>query len=426
MAFLAALFDMDGTLLDSMGVWAQVDDDFFALRNIPVPADYGPSLAGKSFVQSAEYTKQRFQLPESIEEIVAEWNALCQVQYEQHVPLKSGAARYLRLLKRCGVKLAVATALPEHLFLPALRRNGIADLFDAFTSTEETGTNKITGDVYTLAASKLGVAPEDCIVFEDILEGHLGARAAGMRSCNVYDRHADHYRDQICAAADFLTRDFVTGVPLPESAPRWNRAVIVPTYIEGALPAGDIRPDDCVIAVDRGCIHCSAVGIAPDFCMGDFDSLLPGEAIPTGALVFPSGKDDADTALALKHALALGLDDVLLLGGVGGRLDHTLANLQLLRYAAAQDAQLTIADSCNRAQLLLPGAHTLPGEGRFSLFAFTPQVTGLCIRNAKYTLEDAVLTDSFPLGLSNERLSGETAHIRFAAGQLLLVESAGA
>ena len=126
MQFKAALFDMDGTLLDSMGVWAQVDEDFFSIRGINVPDDYGPNLAGKSFMQSAEYTKERFGLPESCEEIVAEWNALCRVQYEQHVPLKPGAAAYLRLLKRHGVKIAAATALPEHLFMPALKRTGIA------------------------------------------------------------------------------------------------------------------------------------------------------------------------------------------------------------------------------------------------------------------------------------------------------------
>lgn len=423
MHFSAALFDMDGTLLDSMGVWAQVDEDFFALRGIPVPADYGPNLAGKSFLQSAEYTKERFDLPESIEEIIAEWNALCQAQYERHVPLKPGAARYLRLLKRSGVKLAVATALPEHLFMPALRRNGIADLFDAFTSTEETGTNKITGDVYALAARKLGVANEDCIVFEDILEGHLGARAVGMRSCNVYDRHADHYREQIAAAADYMTRDFVSGVPLPENAARWNRAVIVPSYIGGALPSDKIQPGDCVIAADRGYIHCKTAGIDPDFCIGDFDSLLPGESIPAGALVHPAEKDDTDAGLALKHALSLGLDDVLLLGGIGGRLDHTLANLQLLRFAYERGASLSIAGDRNSARLLLPGVHVLSGDGRFSLFAFTPQVTGLFIHGAKYEMDGAVLTDRFPLGISNEHVPGACARIEFADGMLLLVRS---
>lgn len=425
MQYRAALFDMDGTLLDSMGVWAQVDADFFALRGIPVPADYGANLSGKSFYESALYTKQRFELPESAEEIIAEWNALCHAEYAEHVRLKPGAKAYLRRLKRGGVKLAVATALPEHLFLPALRCNGVEDLFDAFASTEETAGGKITGEVYLLAAQKLGVAPEDCIVFEDILEGHLGARSAGMRSCNVYDRTADHSRAAIEAAADFRIRDFTDVSALPAVAPRWNRAVIVPAWVEDGIPEGMIREDDCVIAADRGFLLCRAAGIEPDFCLGDYDSLRPGEVPPANARVCAPEKDDTDSAMALKLALSLGLDDVVLVGGTGGRLDHTVANLQLMRYTRSREARLTLAGRFDRAELLSPGEYALSPDGpqRFSLFAFSPEVTGLCIRGAKYPLEDAVLTDAFPLGVSNERLPGRAAVVCFSGGQLLLVQS---
>jgi len=423
MQFKAALFDMDGTLLDSMGVWAQVDEDFFSIRGIVTPDDYGPNLAGKSFLQSAEYTKERFGLPESCEEIVAEWNALCRVQYEQHVPLKPGAAAYLRLLKRHGVKIAAATALPEHLFMPALVRTGVADLFDAFTSTEETGTHKRTGDVYLLAARKLGVAPEDCIVFEDILEGIEGARRAGMRACAVFDL-CHRNREQIDAAADFRTRDFICGVPLPEGAAKWSRALIVPTWSDVDLSSSTFHPDDCVIAADRGVIHCKNAGIEPDFCIGDFDSLEDGESVPENAIRYPAEKDDTDVALAIKLALSLGLDDIVLLGGIGGRLDHTVANLQLMRFAAARDSRLTIISGNERARLLPPGTHGLPAgkKRRFSLFAFSPCVDGLSIRGAKYDLEYASLTDHFPLGVSNETLENQPVCIAFSCGQLLLIE----
>lgn len=425
MAYRAALFDMDGTLLDSMGVWTRVDEDFFALRHMEIPADYGASLSGKSFYESALYTKQRFSLPESVEEIIDEWNALCRAEYAGHVKLKPGAKAYLRLLKRSGVKLAVATALPEHLFLPALRHNGVDDLFDAFASTEETQNSKQSGEVYALAAQRLGVAPEDCIVFEDILEGHLGARNVGMRSCNVYDKSADHNRAAIAAAADFCIRDFTDVSALPPVTPRWNRAVIAPAWAEGGLPTEEIRPDDCVIAADRGFVLCRQAGIEPDFCLGDFDSLRPGEVPPAGARVCAPEKDDTDAAMALKLALSLGLSDVVLLGGVGGRLDHTVANLQLMRYAHARDAHLTLAGRFDRAELLSPGAYALPADGpvRFSLFAFSPRVEALCIAGAKYPLSGAALTDAFPLGISNERLPGAAAEIRFTAGLLLLVIS---
>lgn len=422
MAFKAALFDMDGTLLDSMDVWAQVDDDFLSARGIATPPDYGAALAGKDFRQSAEYTKARFQLSESTDEIIAAWNSLCQAQYCERVPLKPGAERYLRLLKHLGVKIAAATALEPHLFEPALRRLGVWHLFDAFATVGETGVPKSTGATYLLAAQRLGVDAADCIVFEDILEGHLGARAAGMRSCNVYDRHADRRRAEINAVADWRTRDF-SDAPLPDGCAPFRRAVIVPSW-PADLPLDEIRPDDCVIAVDDGCRLCREHGVVPDCCLGDFDSLAEGEPVPDGAIVHPREKDDTDTLLALKKALDFGLTDVVLLGGVGGRLDHTLANLQLLRYAAAHGASLALITSDERAELLTPGVHTLPAADfarRFSLLAFSPEAAGVCITGAEYCVSGAVLADSFPLGISNRQLPGEAVTISFDSGLLLLI-----
>ena len=100
-------------------------------------------------------------------------------------------------------------------------------------------------------------------------------------------------------------------------------------------------------------------------------------------------------------------------------------NLQLMRYAHAWDARLTLAGRFDRAELLPPGAYALPADGpvRFSLFAFSPRVEDLCITGAKYPLSGAALTDAFPLGISNERLPGAAAEIRFASGLLLMIRS---
>lgn len=423
MAFKAALFDMDGTLLDSMHVWAQVDDDFFAALGIVTPSDYGPALSGLSFQQSAEYTKQRFQLPESTEEIIAEWNRLCVLQYEQQVCLKPGAARYLRMLHRYGVKIAAATALPEHLFLPALKRAGVDHLFSAFATTSETGEVKRTGAVYRLAAQRLGVKAKDCIVFEDILDGHIGASAAGMRSCNVYDRYADHDRDAITATADFCTRDF-SDAPKPDGFLPCSRAIIVPAQTVCDLDEICIHPSDYVIAADRGFVHLRSIGIEPDCIIGDFDSLLPGEVIPPDAIVHPAEKDDTDAALALRHALSLGFTRIIMAGGIGERIDHTLANLQLMRFAAARGAELIIQTSDERLVLLRPGDYTIApfDEPRLlSLLAFSPRVENLTIRGAAYEAEDVTLTDDFPLGVSNSTLSGRPTRISFSAGLLLMI-----
>lgn len=187
MAFRAALFDLDGTLFDSMGVWAHVDEVFFARRGMAVPAEYGCSIAGLSFHQVAEYTRKRFNLAESVEEIMAEWDEICLDAYTNEVQLKPDALAYLKRLKAAGVRLAVATTLPPHLYTPVLKRTGAFDLFDAFATTHETGNNKASGEIYRLAARRLGVDPADCVVFEDIVNGLIGARAAGMRAYCVRD-----------------------------------------------------------------------------------------------------------------------------------------------------------------------------------------------------------------------------------------------
>lgn len=208
MTFRAALFDMDGTLIDSMGVWAKVDEDFFARRGMPVPEDYSRAIAGLSFRQTGEYTKERFQLPEPVDDILAEWNDMCEKAYVHDVPLKPGAKEYVSRLKDAGVKLAVATALPRHLYEPVLRRTGIYDLFDAFASTGDTGESKRTGKVYLLAAEKLGVTPGECAVFEDILEGLLGARAAGMKAVCVRDEAALRELPRALEICDRYVNDF--------------------------------------------------------------------------------------------------------------------------------------------------------------------------------------------------------------------------
>lgn len=200
--FQAALFDMDGTVLDSMRVWADVDRKFFELRNMPVPENYAKEISGLSFRQTAVYTKEKFGLSESVDEILAEWDSMCRQEYAQNVPLKENAREYLIKLKAEGKTLGVATALPEHLYKPALERNGVYHLFDAFATTDETDERKASGKVYLLCAERLGIAPENCCVFEDIYDGIAGAKAAGMKAVLVWDEAAKHSREESRKIAD--------------------------------------------------------------------------------------------------------------------------------------------------------------------------------------------------------------------------------
>jgi len=195
--FKAAIFDLDGTLIDSMGVWEDIDIDFLAKRHLPVPEGYISEISAKSFKEAAEYTIAFFGLKERTEDIIEEWNQMAIDEYSHHVPLKPYAKEYLLFLKGQGIKLGVATALPKVLYEPVLKNNSIYILFDAFSSTDEVAHGKGGPDIYLLAAKELNVPPCDCIAFEDVLAGIQGVVSAGMRAYGIYDRYSEHEQAQI-------------------------------------------------------------------------------------------------------------------------------------------------------------------------------------------------------------------------------------
>ena len=419
--FSAAIFDLDGTLLDSLWVWQRVDDEFFAVRGMEKPGDYARAIQGMSFREAAAYTVRRFDLNESVEAVMDEWMRMTAEAYARDVLLKPGALDYLRALKRAGVRLAVATANRRELFGPTLSRCGALCLFDTVVTCAEAGDGgKADGAVFLLAARKLGVAPGECAVFEDTLEGILGAKAAGMRAIAVRDGGNDHHADEIAAIADAVIDDFTGMGP---GAP--GRCVIFTARCEGD-PARAYAPaaGDCVLCADGGWRLARAMGVEPRLVIGDFDSSEEPAAIPTRRV--PVEKDDTDTMLCLKKGLSLGYADFLIVGGFGGRVDHTLANFQALHYAARQNARAAMCDGTSWAAVLRNGAMRVPanalGEGapvKLSVFALGDVCRGVSLRGTKYPLEEGELTNAFPLGVSNEFAAPE-AEIVVREGALLI------
>ena len=205
----AAIFDLDGTLLDSMGVWNQVDVDFLTKRGFDVPEDYLTTIAAMQFRQIAEYTIARFGLDDTPEQLMDEWNEMALVAYCTTVEAKPGALEYLRSLRAAGVGLAVATSLPPMLREPALEHAGMLDLFDVTVSVDDVGdVGKDRPDVYLLAARKLGVRPQDCTVFEDLLVGMRSAKSVGMKVWAMHDASSQADWPAICALADGTLFDF--------------------------------------------------------------------------------------------------------------------------------------------------------------------------------------------------------------------------
>ncbi len=214
MQFKAAIFDLDGTLLNSMDIWEKIDIAFLSKRGLPVPENYVTEICARSFTEAASYTIDLFGLSESEEDIIGEWNYMALCEYAHNVSLQPYAKDYLLKLKTAGIKLAVATALPEKLYKPCLIHNGIYNLFDALCSTDEVGKGKEVPDIFLKASERLGVPPQECVVFEDVLPAIKSAKQTGMMVYGVYDKYSAHHMDEIKRITDGYLIDFGFA-PLP-------------------------------------------------------------------------------------------------------------------------------------------------------------------------------------------------------------------
>ena len=198
----AAIFDLDGTLIDSMWVWDKIDENYFKSRNMNLPADLKNQIEHLSFDETAAYFKRNFNILDTIEEIKKEWHDLAYVEYLNNVRLKPGVIEFLTLLKNLNIKIGLATSNSSSLLEVVLRTNGIYHYFDCITLTDEVTRGKNFPDVYLLSAEKLGVTPDACIVFEDILPAVKGAKSAGMKVVGVYDDFSKDQKVDIINYAD--------------------------------------------------------------------------------------------------------------------------------------------------------------------------------------------------------------------------------
>ena len=205
--FKGAIFDLDGTLLDSLWVWDEVDKNFLGRRGIEVPNDYMDIINPMSVMQTAEYTIKRFSLTDTPQDLIAEWNMLALKEYKTNVNMKPGAQNYLNHLKNQGAKLGIATASDPEIYIPALKNLGIYDLFDAITHADEVSHGKDFPDIYLYTAEKLGVKPENCIVFEDIFSGINSAKSAGFYTVGIFEAYSKD-QDKIIKTADMYIHSF--------------------------------------------------------------------------------------------------------------------------------------------------------------------------------------------------------------------------
>lgn len=208
--YQGAIFDLDGTLLDSMQVWRQIDVEFLAKRGYEVPQDYLEAITPLGAKAAADYTIERFSLNEKPEDIIEEWMSMARDAYAHKVLLKPYVKEYLEQLKKLNIPIAAATSSERELMIPALKRNGIYEYFDVIVTVSQVSRGKGFPDIYEKAAQKIAREPEQCVVYEDIIEGIRGAKKGGFFAVGVYDPESDFSREAIVREADFYIQSFET------------------------------------------------------------------------------------------------------------------------------------------------------------------------------------------------------------------------
>ena len=203
-----------------------------------------------------------------------------------------------------------------------------------------------------------------------------------------------------------------------------SRCLIITSHIDGFRSIPELRQEDWseVIAADGGLKLAENLGLEPTALIGDYDSMEKPDR--DDLILLPREKDMTDTEAALDLAVSRGHKDIVSLGGLGGRFDHTMGNIGLLLKCADSGCRVSLEDGFNRVSVLNPGQYTVKRDRFYylGLIAYGNPVIGLTVEGAKYPLNDYTLPANTTLGVSNEIL-GSSAKLSFLSGRLMVIQS---
>lgn len=203
-----AVFDLDGTLLDSSWVWEKVDEKFLGDRGFQVPDDYVDEISPLGAERAAVYTIEQFGLNEDKDDIVREWIEMAKKEYATEVVCKPYAKEFLEELHKLNIKMAVATSSDRELFMKTLEREGILKYFQKIVTVDEVERGKGYPDIYEEAARRIKVNPHKCLVFEDILAGVTGASLGEFNVVAVFDEKSKHNWEKIKSISKYSINDY--------------------------------------------------------------------------------------------------------------------------------------------------------------------------------------------------------------------------
>ena len=205
MRIRGAIFDVDGTLLDSMFIWDTIGETYLRSIGYQPKENLNETFKNMSLRQAARYYQTEYGVTQSIDEIMDGVNAMLERYYRFEVPLKPGAAELLERLRQNGVKLCIATATDRHLVEAALDRCGVLSCFGEIFTCNEVGHGKDEPDIFEVALRFLGTRREETLVFDDALYAVRTAKEAGFPVAAVYDSH-EKEQDKVRLLADIYLK----------------------------------------------------------------------------------------------------------------------------------------------------------------------------------------------------------------------------
>lgn len=205
----AVIFDLDGTLVDSMWIWKDIDIEYLARFGIEFEDELQENIEGFSFTETANYFKEKYNLKDSIDRIKSDWNIMAKDKYENEVFLKDGALDFLKYLKENNIKTGIATSNYRGLVDILINKLDIGRYFDSIRTSCEVGKGKPYPDIYELVARDLQMLPEYCLVFEDVIAGINAGKNANMKVCAVYDDFSLEQQEEKIKLADYYIDSFL-------------------------------------------------------------------------------------------------------------------------------------------------------------------------------------------------------------------------
>lgn len=210
-SFSTLIFDLDGTLLDSMRVWGDVDEVFLGKRGLKASEEYVKGVKGKSIYEGALFTIDFCGLNERPEDIVHEWESMVEAKYRDEILLKPGVSDFIKYAHANGSKICCATASSLQNTKAALKRNGVLEYFDCIISLNdfEVGVSKHEPDIFLKAMSMVGeCCPDKCLVFEDVFGAIEGAKKGLFKTVIVYDELSSKDYNKAIDVADYYVEDW--------------------------------------------------------------------------------------------------------------------------------------------------------------------------------------------------------------------------